>query len=220
MLNQAPYPYGQQMTHTTFFSKVMNLFGLSLFVAAMGAWASWQWSVSLFIPALILEFVFLLGLIFIRQNQQLRALLFSLFSLTTGVTLVPLLHAAIAVGGAAIVVHALGITGITFFALSVYAIKSQKDFSFLGGILFAGVIGLMIAGFARFFFHSPLFTLGYSMAGVFIFSGFVLYDMSNIQRRYADDQYVDAALALYLDFLNLFVLMLQLLMSFSGKNRD
>jgi len=214
------FPVSGQMTHEAFFSKVMNLFGLSLFIASVGAWMSWMWSPVLFIPAVILEFVFLLAIIFMRQNQQLRAILLSLFSLTTGVTLVPLLHVAIAVGGIQILIHALGITGITFFALSFYALRSEKDFSFLGGFLFAGVIGLMVAGIIGFFFRSPLFVTGYSVVGVLIFSGFVLYDMSNIKRRYGDDQYVDAALALYLDFLNLFVLILQLLINFSGRSRD
>lgn len=208
------------MTHEAFFSKVVNLFGLSLFIASIGAWMSWMWSPVLFIPAVILEFVFLFGIILIRQNQQVRALLLSLFSLTTGVTLVPLLHMAIAVGGVQILINALGITGITFFALSYYALKSEKDFSFLGGFLFAGVIGLVAAGIIGMFFHSPLFVTGYSVVGVLLFSGFVLYDMSNIKRRYGDDQYVDAALALYLDFLNLFVLILQLLINFSGRSRD
>lgn len=219
MINQYQ-AYGQQMTHSAFFSRVMNLFGLSLLVASLGAVASWQWSPVIFLPAVILEFVFLFGIIFIRQNQQLRALLLSLFSMTTGVALVPLLHAAVSIGGISIVIHALGITGITFFALSMYALKSGKDFSYLGGMLFAGIIGLVVAGIVGMFFHSPVFILAYSVVGVLIFSGFVLYDMSNIQRRYSDDQYVDGALALYLDFLNLFVLILQILMSFGSRSRD
>ncbi len=218
MLGQ--FPYNQAMTHETFFSRVMNLFGLSLLMGAAGAWISWRWTPGIFFPAVLLEFAFLLGIMFVRRNQEIRGLLFSLFSLTTGVTLVPLLHAAISMGGIMIVIHALGITGVTFFALSLYALKSERDFSFLGGILFAGIIGLFVAGIVQFFFHSPLFVLGYSMVGVLLFSGFVLYDMSNIKRRYAEDQYVDAALALYLDFLNLFVLILQILMSFSGRERD
>lgn len=219
MLNRMPYS-SQQMTREAFFAKVMNLFGLSLLVAATGAWISWNWSPAVFFPAVIAEFVFLLAIVFIRKNQEVRALLLALFSLSSGIVLVPLLQSAVSIAGPSILIHALAITGITFFALSVYALKSGKDFSYLGGMLFAGLIGLVLAGFVGFFFHSPAFVLGYSIVGVLLFSGFVLYDMSNIMRRYSESQYVDAALALYLDFLNLFVFILQILMSFSGGRRD
>jgi FtsH-binding integral membrane protein len=217
VINQ-PYSFTQPMTQETFFSKVMTFFGLSLIAAALGSWISWNWGPAVFSPALIAEFAFLLSVIFIRSSQELRALFFILFSTASGIVLVPLLRQAVAVGGPQILMNALGTTGVTFFGLSLYALRSGKDFSYLRGVLFAGLIGLFIAGFLQFFFSSPEFTMVYSVAGVLLFSGFVLYDMSRIQRRHADNQYIDAALALYLDFLNLFIFILQLFMG-NGRRR-
>jgi FtsH-binding integral membrane protein len=213
-----PYNFGQAMSQETFFSKVMTFFGLSLITAALGSWISWTWGPAVFLPALIAEFALLLAVMLVRQNQELRALFFILFSTASGIVIVPFLRQAVAVGGPQILINALGTTGIVFFGLSFYALRSGKDFSYLRGILFAGLIGVIIAGFVSFFFSSPGFVMIYSVAGVLLFSGFVLYDMSRIQRRYADNQYIDAALALYLDFLNLFLFILQLFMG-SGRRR-
>jgi modulator of FtsH protease len=67
-----------------------------------------------------------------------------------------------------------------------------------------------------FLFQSPMMHFMMSGVGVILFSGFILYDTSNIMRNYATDEYISATLALYLDILNLFTALLSIL----GLSRD
>ncbi|RYG62174.1 BAX inhibitor (BI)-1/YccA family protein, partial [bacterium] len=105
------------------------------------------------------------------------------------------------------------LTTITFGALTAYAFVSKKDFSFMGGILFVGLIGLVLGGLANaFLFHSPLTSYLMAWFTLLIFSGYVLYDTSNIMQRYDTKGYCSAALSLFLDFFNMFIAILRILM--------
>ena len=94
---------------------------------------------------------------------------------------------------------------------------SGKDFGGIGKYLVFALIGLLVVGLVRFFVaFSPGANLLYAFIGAAIFVGFTLYDFSNIKFRYGPDDYVLATVALYLDFLNLFWFLVQILLSLSG----
>jgi FtsH-binding integral membrane protein len=93
----------------------------------------------------------------------------------------------------------------------MYVMISKKDFSYLGGMLFVGLITLIVAGLVLMFVHSSMLGTLYSVGGVLIFSGYVLYDTSRIMQRLQADEAVSGAVSLYLDFLNLFLFILRLL---------
>lgn len=117
-----------------------------------------------------------------------------------------------------IVAQAAFLSVLVFGSLTAYVFVSKKDFSFLGGMLFVGLIALIIGGLANaFFFHSA--GAGYWMAWVslFLFSGFVLYDTSQIIHRYDAQGYCAAALDLFLDFFNIFMAILRIL---AGSRSD
>ena len=87
----------------------------------------------------------------------------------------------------------------------------------MGGMLTTALIVMIIGGLLNvFLFKSPAFSFLYSAAGVLIFSGFIIYDTFNIMNRYPTDEYIAATLSLYLDILNLFLMLLHLL----GGSRD
>lgn len=111
-----------------------------------------------------------------------------------------------------IVGQAAFLTITIFGSLTAYVFVTRKDFSFMGGLLFVGLIALIIGGLANMFFFKSG-GLSYWMAWVtaFLFSGYVLYDTSNIIRRYDEKAYCSAALALFLDFFNLFMALLRIL---------
>ena len=111
-----------------------------------------------------------------------------------------------------IVAQAAFLTVLIFGSLTAYVFVSKKDFSFMGGILFVGLIALVIGGLANAFFFKSA-GAGYWMAWItmFLFSGFVLYDTSQIIHRYDAKGYCSAALALFLDFFNLFMAILRIL---------
>ena len=111
------------------------------------------------------------------------------------------------------------ITAGTFGAMSLYGYTTQRDLSQWGSFLFMGLIGIIIASVVSFFVQSTMLTWMISVAGVLIFTGLTAYDTQWIKNNYveADDaatagkKAVFGALKLYLDFLNLFLMLLRLL---------
>lgn len=111
--------------------------------------------------------------------------------------------------GPELVMGAMGATAAIFICLSGYVLTSRKDFSFMGGFLFTGLIvtiGAMILGI---FFSIPGLHLAISAAVVLIFSGYILYDTSQIIHG-GETNYVMATVSLYLNILNIFLHLLSL----------
>lgn len=147
--------------------------------------------------------------------------LLAVFALTgfMGLTLGPLLNIyldAFSNGSELIMMSMLG-TATTFISLSTYAIFSKKDFSFMGGFLFAGLIVLIIALIANIFLQIPALVVTISSAAILIFSGLILYDTSRIITG-GETNYIIATISLYLNIYNLFIHMLSLLGIFGGND--
>ena len=110
------------------------------------------------------------------------------------------------------------ITAGTFGAMSIYGYTTKRDLTKLGGFLFMGLIGIIIASIANFFFQSGPLAFAISVIGVLVFVGLTAYDTQNIKNMYygGDSEEIGSkkalmgALKLYLDFINLFILLLQL----------
>lgn len=118
------------------------------------------------------------------------------------------------------VLSATAITAGVVFALTLFAFQTKYDFTGLGPYLFVGLIALILVGIVTAFI--PGLRWYYSAAGVLLFSFFLVYDTQMIiggkhrKYQYSVDDYVFAALSLYLDIINLFLFILQL---FGGDNR-
>lgn len=110
------------------------------------------------------------------------------------------------------VTQAGALTVLIFGALTAYVFITRKDFSFLGGIVFVGLIACIGAGLLNFFvFKNSGFSYWIAW-GVLLFSaGFVLYDTSNIMERYPLNQPAGAALGLLISFFNIFMSLLRIL---------
>jgi FtsH-binding integral membrane protein len=113
-------------------------------------------------------------------------------------------------GAGALILEAALITMAAFGSLSLYAIKSGKDFSWMGGMLTMGLVGMIMFGLMGSLFG---FSGGaiFSLFGAILFSGFILYDTSRILTVYGPDDAIVASVELYLDILNLFLYILELL---------
>jgi len=119
--------------------------------------------------------------------------------------------------GAAVIGEAALLSAVIVAGLGSYVWISGKDFGGIGKFLIFALIGLLVVGLVRFFVaFSPGVNLLYAFVGAAIFVGFTLYDFSNIKFRYGPNDYVIATVALYLDFLNLFWFLVQILLSLSG----
>jgi len=148
------------------------------------------------------------------QNLVLLGCLTSCLAYTIGVTCT----AYAAAGLQMLVLEAFAITSIVFVGLTVFAMVSKIDFSFLGLILPVLLLALIVWGFfAMFAFDGFAFRQVYALGGTVIFSLYVLYDTWMIVNVLTYDDYVLGAVNLYLDFINIFIFILQML---SGGRRD
>jgi modulator of FtsH protease len=117
--------------------------------------------------------------------------------------------------GPTMVLQALGGTALVFFSLSAYALNSKKDFSFLGGFLFAGLIMGLVAILANMFLAIPALSLTLSVVFVMLMAGYILFDTSRIVNG-GETNYIRATVQLYLNILILFQHLLHLIAVFTG----
>lgn len=171
-------------------------------------------------PGLILTMMGYFGLLF--AVSKLKNSVWSLpavFALTgfMGYTLGPLLTHSLALpGGAQNVILALAATGITFLVLSIYVLVSRRDFSFMGGFLFVGMVIALIAGVAGAFLQIPALGLAFSAMVALLSAGLILFETSRIVNG-GETNYVMATVSLYVSVFNLFTSLLSLF-GFGGSN--
>ena len=116
------------------------------------------------------------------------------------------------------------ISAATFAAMSLYGYTTGRDLSRFGAFLFMGLIGIIIAGLVNIFVGSSALQFAISVIGVIVFTGLTAYDTQRIKQVYLAADPADittkkaiiGALMLYLDFINLFMMLLQL----TGQRRD
>ena len=112
--------------------------------------------------------------------------------------------------GPEIIATAMGGTGIIFLGLSAYAMTTKRDFSFMGGFLFAGMMVLVIAMLANIFLEMPALAMAVSGGIILVMSGFILFDTSRIING-GETNYIMATYGLYLSIFNIFISLLNLL---------
>jgi modulator of FtsH protease len=165
-------------------------------------------------PGLLLTLAGYFGLLFLTSHFRNSALgLVCVFALTgfMGYTLGPLLNAYIGMtGGAQIVTTAFAGTAVIFLGLSGYALTTHRDFSFLGGMLFVGILVAFLAGLAAVFFDMPSLSLAVSAMFVLLMSGLILYETQQIARG-GETNYIMATVTLFVSIFNLFTSLLHLL---------
>jgi FtsH-binding integral membrane protein len=110
------------------------------------------------------------------------------------------------------------ITAATFGAMSLYGYTTKRDLTGMGNFLMMGLIGIIIASIVNIFMQSSMMDFIISVVGVLIFTGLTAYDTQKIKESYSDAYGADVmaknaimgALSLYLDFINLFMMLLRL----------
>jgi len=116
-------------------------------------------------------------------------------------------------GGNAVIMAA-GITAIIFFSLTAFTMQSKWDFSFLGAGLGVALMCLFLWGIGLSIFGGGANIMYlYSLAGAVIFSLYIVFDTWLITQKFGPDDYIIAAISLYLDIINLFLFILSLLRS-------
>jgi modulator of FtsH protease len=164
-------------------------------------------------PGLVLTLVGYFGLLYaVHKLQNSGWALPAVFALTgfMGYTLGPLLTHSLALpGGANTVTLALAATGATFLALSSFVLLTRRDFSYMGGFLFVGMVIALLAGLASVFFDMPALGLVVSAMVALLSAGLILFETSRIVNG-GETNYVMATVGLYVSVFNLFTSLLSL----------
>ena len=187
---------------------------LSMTLAFAAVTAGTSMALGLPHPGLILTLVGYFGLLFLTSRFRDQALgLVFVFALTgfMGYTLGPILSAYLGMsGGPQVVMTALAATALVFVGLSGYALTTQRDLSFMGGMLFVGILVAFLAGIAAVVFSMPALSLAVSAMFVLLMSGLILYETQQIVRG-GETNYIMATVTLFVAVFNLFTSLLHLL---------
>ena len=112
------------------------------------------------------------------------------------------------------VLFVLFLTIVTVTSLTVYAFITKSDFTGLGGFLSTALIVLIVASILEFFFPMPLLNLLLSYLSLMLFSIYLIYDVQLVagdkEKKYSEDDYILAAIGIYLDIIGIFVELLKL----------
>lgn len=187
---------------------------LSMTLAFASVTAALSMTLALPHPGLILTLAGYLGLLFLTSRYRDQALgLVFVFALTgfMGYTLGPILGLYLGMsGGPQIVMTALGATALVFVGLSGYAMSTSRDLSFMGGMLFVGILVAFIAGIAAVLLEMSALSLAVSTMFVLLMSGLILYETQQIVRG-GETNYIMATVTLFVAVFNLFTSLLHLL---------
>jgi modulator of FtsH protease len=204
-----------------FLKATYQLFASSLLAAAAGAYVglgmvetltAWKWGIF----ALFIGLIFVVHAVKHKPGINLAALF--AFTFVSGLVITPLLSVAFGMsGGAGIVGQAFLMTSVAFGGISMFALTTKRDFSGMGKMLMIALIILIVGSISNIFIQSSIMQLGIAMVGALVFSAFILYDTQKIIQGGFETP-IEASIALYLDFLNLFTSLLQILMAFGGKD--
>jgi uncharacterized protein len=168
----------------------------------------------MFLP---LVMVFAFGAMINRISAAAAQLFFYTFALAMGVSIswIFLVFTSMSIA------QVFLITAVAFAGLSLYGYTTKKDLSAMGTFLIMGVIGLLVASIVNIWLQSPAMMFAISFIGVLVFAGLTAYDTQNIKNTYVmhaangDAEWLGkaaimGALNLYLDFINMFMFLLQL----------
>ena len=200
------------------------LLALSMIPTVAGALLGVSTGFSLFAGSPGLSFLVFIGIAFafmwgIERTKEtaMGVVLLLGFTFFMGLMLSGILRVALGFSnGGSLIATAAGGTGAIFFTLAGIATVTKKDFSFLGKFLMVGLVVIILASLANMFFQISVLSLTVSAVAVLIFSGYILYDISQIVHG-GETNYISATLKVYLDVYNIFVHLLNLLMILGGR---
>lgn len=233
--NYTPYIVGTDSLEmvNTLFRKVYQYMALGLILTSLTAWITasspamirtfYSSQMPLIVVALVeLGLVFYLSATIAKHSASTSLMLFGLYSILNGITC----SAVLLVYTNESVYTAFLSTAGMFGAMSLYALYTKRDITSWGSFLHMGLIGLIIAMVVNMFVGSSTADMVISVIGIIIFMGLTAYDTAKIKSLadgmgMNDDEAVGkiaviGALALYLDFINLFLYLIRLF----GKRRD
>jgi uncharacterized protein len=201
--------YGKPM------QKLMLTFFFALLVSIGGMFLGTLLPPAARIPLFVLELVLIIGIMFLRKSKVVGYSLMYAFMVVSGATLQFAISYYIATIGTAVVFQTVSVAVLVYAGLAIYATYSKEDFRFLGGFLFASLIGLIVLGLIQFFvpFVGVMETV-YAGFGLLIFIGYTLYDFSRMSKEGFDESEIPMMVVnIYLDLVNIILYALRFVKS-------
>lgn len=193
---------------TTYLKQVYAMLAASLIVAVAAGYVGMTLPFAREHPFVLLFMMF--GAMFLAFKVQNAATLF-LFTGISGLSLGPVITHYVGAGMAGVVGQAAFLTGAIFSGLSVYSLSTKRDLSMMSGMLFAGLIIVVIGGLINLFVQSSAMAFGLSAIGSVIFAGYILFETQQLKENPWAVSPSVAALSMYLNIVNLFTSLLRLL---------
>lgn len=202
---------------SNFIKQTYQLFAASLLAASVGAYVGVFVLAGLSMATFWILFAVEIGLLFAlmykKREAPLNLVLLFAFTFCSGLTLAPTIILTLSLPeGGVIVAQAFTLTTVAFGALSIFAMNTKRDFTTMGKALFIVLIVVVVASLLNLFIQSSPLSLFISGVAAILFSFYILYDTQNIIRGNYETP-VEGAVALYLDFINLFISLLNILRS-------
>ncbi|KAI3742620.1 hypothetical protein L1987_60309 [Smallanthus sonchifolius] len=164
-----------------------------------------------YILLIIVPFITLCPLSYYYQRHPVNYLLLGIFT----VSLAFAVGLTCAFTSGKVILEAVILTAVVVVSLTLFtfwAAKRGYDFNFLGPFLFGAVMVLVVFSFIQIFFPlGKISVMAYGGLSALVFCGYIVYDTDNLIKRYTYDEYIWAAVALYLDIINLFISLLTIL---------
>jgi FtsH-binding integral membrane protein len=157
------------------------------------------------------------GALFLQDKHPHNFYLLGAFTVVEAFMVGTVVTVYCAAGYQGIVLEALFLTGAIFIGLTLFTFQSKIDFSFLGASLSMGLGALILWGFFAMIFGAQTGYV-YALLGCIIFSGYILFDTWLIMDKLSPHDHIMAAIMLYLDIINLFLYLLQLLAESNRRN--
>jgi len=220
----------QSQASTLFLAKVFNWMAVGLAITGVTAYVTASTALFQVVqPIIFLLFIVEIGLVFFlsarinRLSAGAATGIFLAYSFLNGLTLstILLIYTRTSIASTFL------ITAGMFGAMAVYGLVTKRDLTAMGSFLFMGLVGIIIASIVNIFLGSPMMAWMISGIGVIIFTGLTAYDVQKLTQMggagimnedgtTVQRMAVMGALTLYLDFINLFLMLLQ----FFGNSRD
>jgi modulator of FtsH protease len=202
--------------------KVLGLLGFAFVFTAGGALVGRSLGPGAFLLAVIGSFGTLIALQFLRERSPINLGLLYAFATFEGMLLGLILEAYVARGLGGVVLNAATATGAVALGAGAYGYTTKRDLSGLGGILFVGLLGVIVASIVGIFVQLPLLYIGISAVAAVLFTGFLVFDLNRVARSrgVSEGQAILLAVSVYLDIVNLFLALLRLFGVAGGSSRN
>jgi FtsH-binding integral membrane protein len=193
--------------------RVSTLFVFACIATAAGAYLARDLGNGAVFPTLIGFIASYIFLMVVRRREVLNVIALYAFSLMTGVWIGPVLNAyAHSAGGYQLIGQAMLISSAVFAGAASFGWFTSTNLAPLRRYLIGGLLALIAVGLLSFFFaFSSGVSLGFSLGIVVIFVGFTAIDFQRLRRNYPANEYILATVSIYLDFLNIFLAVLNIL---------